>query len=321
MQTANRPMSLVAWGMLIALSVLWGGSFIFNRWALDELEPFTVVAGRVILAAIALHVIVRVAGVSMPRDWTAWRPWLVMGIVNNVIPFSLILWGQTHIGSGLASILNATTPLFAVLIAHVATKDERLTANRLAGVLIGFAGVVVLIGKGAFEDFGGNVLAQLALLGASISYAVAGLWGRRLRANPPLANATGQVTCSALIMLVIAPLVDQPWEGGMIEGKTIGALLGLALLSTAIGYLLYFRILTTAGATNVLLVTLLIPVSALIMAAILLDEQIHAIDLAGMALIASGLLCIDGRVLTSAKRGADTYVGRGRRAPASTEGR
>ncbi len=296
MQSANRPMSLVAWGMLIALSVLWGGSFIFNRWALDELDPFAVVAGRVILAAIALHVIVRDAGVSMPRGWLAWRPWLVMGVINNVIPFSLIVWGQTRVGAGLASILNATTPLFAVLITHVATKDERLTTNRLAGVLVGFAGVIVLIGTSAFEEVGGNLLAQLALLGASVSYAFAGLWGRRLRGNPPLANATGQVTCSALIMLVLAPIVDGPWKYGAPEGKTIGALLGLALLSTAVGYLLYFRILTTAGATNVLLVTLLIPVSAVIMGALLLDEQIHAVDLLGMALIGAGLLCIDGRV-------------------------
>jgi drug/metabolite transporter (DMT)-like permease len=297
MQTANRPMSLVAWVMLIALSVLWGGSFIFNQWALDELDPFAVVAGRVILAAIALQVIVRVAGVSMPRDWRAWRPWLVMGIINNVIPFSLIVWGQTEIGAGLASILNATTPLFAVLIAHVATTDERLTANRLAGVLVGFAGVIVLIGTSAFDDLSGNLLAQLALLGASVSYALAGLWGRRLRGNPPLANATGQVTCSALIMLVLAPIIDGPWKYGSLEGKTIAALLGLALLSTVVGYLLYFRILTSAGATNVLLVTLLIPVSAVVMGALLLDEQIGAVDLAGMTLIGAGLLCIDGRVI------------------------
>jgi drug/metabolite transporter (DMT)-like permease len=224
-----------------------------------------------------------------------------MGVINNVIPFSLIVWGQTEIGAGLASILNATTPLFGVLIAHVATTDERLTANRLAGVLVGFAGVIVLIGTSASDDLGKNLLAQLALLGASVSYAVAGLWGRRLRGNPPLANATGQVTCSALIMLVLAPLVDGPWKYGALEGKTIAALLGLALLSTAVGYLLYFRILTTAGATNVLLVTLLIPVSAMIMGAVLLEEQIHSIDLLGMALIGAGLLCIDGRVLKLAR--------------------
>ena len=296
---ATRPMTTIEWGLLIALSALWGGSFLFNGILVRELPPLTIVAARVALAAIALWTIVRLSGHAVPRSREVWLAFLGMGVLNNVIPFSLIVWGQTHIASGLASILNATTPLFAVIVAHVLTEDEKMTGGRLVGVLVGFAGVALMIGPSVLSDLGTNVLAQLAVLGAAISYAFAGIWGRRFRRMglPPLLPAAGQVTASALIMLPVALVVDRPWTLAMPSHEAWLALFGLAVLATALAYVIFFRILATAGATNLMLVTFLIPVSAILLGALVLGEVLAPKHFAGMVLIAVGLAAIDGRVL------------------------
>lgn len=296
---ANRPMTTIEWGLLIALSALWGGSFLFNGILVRELPPLTIVAGRVTLAAVALWTIVRLSGHAVPRSREVWLAFLGMGVLNNVIPFSLIVWGQTHIASGLASILNATTPLFAVIVAHMLTEDEKMTGGRLVGVLVGFAGVALMIGPSVLSDLGTNVLAQLAVLGAAVSYAFAGIWGRRFRRMglPPLLPAAGQVTASALIMLPVALVVDRPWTLAMPSQEAWLALFGLAVLATALAYVIFFRILATAGATNLMLVTFLIPVSAILLGALVLGEVLAPKHFAGMALIAVGLAAIDGRVL------------------------
>ena len=199
-----------------------------------------------------------------------------MGLLNNAIPFCLIVWGQTHIASGLAAILNATTPMFTVVVAHVLTDDERMTRNRLAGLLIGLAGVVVIIGPGALQSLGSDVLAQVAVLAAAVSYAFAGVFGRRFRrlGVAPMAASTGQVIASTAILLPLALLVDRPWTLPMPSAETWAAIFGTAALSTALGYILYFRILETAGATNLLLVTFLIPVSAILLGALVLGERL-----------------------------------------------
>jgi drug/metabolite transporter (DMT)-like permease len=235
----------------------------------------------------------------MPRDGKSWAAFFGMGILNNMIPFCLIVWGQTHIASGLASILNATTPLFGVVVAHLLTADEKMTGNRLLGVLVGFAGVAYMIGFDVLRDLGSNVLAQLAVLGAALSYAFAGIFGRRFRqmGMAPLLPAAGQVTASTVLMLPIALVVDQPWTLAAPSSETWMALLGLALLSTAIAYVLFFRILSTAGATNLMLVTFLIPVSAILLGALVLGEQLQGKHLIGMAMIALGLAAIDGRLM------------------------
>lgn len=296
---ANRPMTTIEWGLLIALSALWGGSFLFNGILVRELPPLTIVAGRVTLAAVALWTIVRLSGHAVPRSREVWLAFLGMGVLNNVIPFSLIVWGQTHIASGLASILNATTPLFAVIVAHMLTEDEKMTGGRLVGVLVGFAGVALMIGPSVLSDLGTNVLAQLAVLGAAVSYAFAGIWGRRFRRMglPPLLPAAGQVTASALIMLPVALVVDRPWTLAVPSQEAWLALFGLAVLATALAYVIFFRILATAGATNLMLVTFLIPVSAILLGALVLGEVLAPKHFAGMALIAVGLAAIDGRVL------------------------
>ena len=295
---ATRPMTPVEWGLLLVLSLLWGGSFLFNGILVRELPPLTIVTARVALAAVALWTVVRLSGHAVPRSPAVWFAFFGMGVLNNIIPFSLIVWGQTHIASGLASILNATTPLFAVIVAHVLTADEKMTGGRFLGVLVGFLGVALMIGPSVLSDLGGNVLAQLAVLGAAFSYALAGIFGRRFRAMglPPLLPAAGQVTASALLMLPVALAVDRPWTLAMPSMEVWGALFGLAFLATALAYVIFFRILATAGATNLMLVTFLIPVSAILLGALVLGEVLAPKHFVGMALIAVGLAAIDGRL-------------------------
>ena len=289
------------WLLLVTLSLLWGGSFFFVEVALEELGPLTVVFGRVSLGALALVAFVYASGRRMPSSLRTWGAFLVMGGLNNVLPFTLITWGQVHIESGLASILNATTPLFTVLLAHLLTADERLTPRRLAGVALGFLGTVVLIGPEALAGFGLAGLGQVAVLGAALSYAFAGIYGRRLSALPSAVAAAGMVSASAVMMLPLMVILEDPFA--VLPGAaTWGSLLGIALLSTALAYLIYFRILAAAGATNLLLVTFLIPVSALVLGIAFLDEQPAWTAFAGMALIFLGLACVDGRALDLLRR-------------------
>jgi drug/metabolite transporter (DMT)-like permease len=287
-------MSAVDWVTLVTLSVLWGGSFFFAKIAVGELPPLTVALGRVAIAAALLIVLARATGVALPDRR---GPFIVMGLLNNALPFSLIFWGQTHIASGLAAILNATTPLFTVLVAHFATADEKLNVARLAGVAAGFAGVVAMLGPDLLRDLGAAVAAQLACLGAAISYAFAGIYGRRFRGEPALRVAAGQLIASSAMLAPLVIVLDRPWQLAPPGANAWGALVALATLSTALGYLLYFRILARAGATNVLLVTFLIPVSAILLGTLLLGEALAMRHLAGMAAIAVGLAAIDGRPL------------------------
>lgn len=299
MSTVNRTMGVGEWLLLITLSFLWGGSFFFIGVAVRALPPFTIVTLRVVFAALVLHAIVRAMGLKMPSDRKPWAIFVTMGILNNVIPFSLIVWGQTYIASSLASILNATTPLFTVIVAHFLTDDEKMTPSRLIGVLIGFAGVVLMIGPGALRGLGVNVMAQIAVLAAALSYAFAGVYGRRFRSMgvAPLVTATGQVTASSLLLIPLAMAVDRPWTLPMPSLEVWGSVIGLAVFSTAVAYILYFRILAMAGATNVLLVTFLIPVSAILLGTTFLREHLALKHFVGMGLIGLGLAAIDGRTL------------------------
>jgi drug/metabolite transporter (DMT)-like permease len=293
------PITMTArqWGLLSLLAMLWGGSFFFQKVALAALPPFTVLLARVGLAAAALWIAARAVGYPLPRSRQDWVPLVVMAALNNVAPFSLILWGQTRISSGLAAILNACAPLFTAVLAHFLTRDERLTPRRVVGVLLGLSGVVLMIGPDSLGGIGRDVLAQLAVLAAGISYAGAGIFGRRFAGTPPLVTATGQVTASTLLILPVTLLVDRPWTLAPPGARILGALVGLAIISTALGYVVYFRILATAGATNLLLVTLVMPVIALVLGALVLGERLAPRHLGGMGLIAGGLAVIDGRLL------------------------
>ncbi len=313
---ANARMTWMEWALLGFLSVIWGGSFFFNGVAVRSLPPFTIVVGRVGVAALVLHVMVRARGLRMPASPRIWTAFLGMGVLNNAIPFSLIVWGQSHIASGLASILNATTPLFTVVLAHFLPRDETMTPLRISGVIIGIAGVAVMIGLDSVQEMGLNIWAQVAILGASCSYACAGIHGRSFKKQgiDPMVSATGQVTCSSLVMLPVACLADQPWNLPAPGWEAIGAVLGLAVLSTALAYTVYFRILGSAGATNVLLVTLLVPVSAVLLGVTFLQEQLLAKHLLGMACIAVGLAAIDGRGPARTQAFFASLTGRGRAA-------
>ncbi len=302
--TIHKTMTASDWALLTILSVVWGGSFLFIGVAVKELPPLTIVALRVAMGALALRLILAVMGVPMPREREAWIAFLGMGILNNVIPFTLIVWGQKHIASGLASILNATTPLFTVIVAHYLTADERLTRQRFAGVVVGFLGVAVMIGGAALQSWNVAIPAQLAVLAAAVSYAFSGVYGRRFKAMgiPPLATAAGQVTASSAVLLPVALLVDHPWALPLPSTGTVASMLGLALLSTAFAYTLFFRLLGRAGATNVGLVTFLIPVSAILLGVLVLGETLEPRHMAGMALIGAGLILIDGRLVARVAR-------------------
>jgi drug/metabolite transporter (DMT)-like permease len=300
----KTTMGVREWALLVALSILWGGSFLFVGVAVRELQPLTVVVLRVALAALALHLVIRTAGISLPRDRDVWAAFLWMGLLNNVIPFTLIAWGQIHLASGIASIFNATTPLFTVLVAHWWTKDEKLTAGRLAGVVIGFAGVSVMMAGPALWSFGVDVAAEVAMLTAAVFYAVSGVYGRRFKAMgiEPLATAAGMLTASSIMLLPVMLIVDRPWTLPAPSAATVFAILGLALLATALAFIIYFRVLAVAGATNLLLVTFLIPVSAIVFGAAFLGERLEPKHFYGMALIGVGLAAIDGRPLAAARR-------------------
>ena len=292
-----RPMNALEWTLVVTLSVIWGGSFFFTEVALQVFGPLTIVLGRVGIAALALWCFVLFRGYPVPRDPRIWLAFLVMGALNNVTPFGLISWGQQFIDSGTASILNATTPLFSVFLAHVLTSDEKLTVNRVVGIVLGMVGVAVLVGPQALSGFGAADWGQVAVLGAALSYAFAGIYGRRLRGLPTAVAAAGMLTGSTVLVLPIAVYFEGAGLSAPWTAVHAASILGIALLCTSVAYLLYFRILATAGATNLLLVTLMIPPSATALGVLFLDERLSPAAIAGMALIGAGLLAVDGRAL------------------------
>ena len=299
--SVNQIMGFQEWGLIIILSILWGGSFFFVGVAVKEMPPLTIVLCRVALASIILLAVVYLKGDRMPSSLDLWGGFIVMGALNNLIPFSLIVWGQTIIESGLASILNGTTPIFSVVLAHFLTKEERLTTNRISGVLIGWVGVAVLIGFNSLRGFGIEVYGQIVVLGAALSYACAAIYGRRFKGLSPYVVATGMLCGSTIMMTPMALIVDQPWN--LSPGiYTMVALFGLAAISTSLAYIIYFRVLSTAGPTNLLLVTFLIPLSAILFGAMFLEEQLEWNAFVGMGLICTGLIAIDGRLLEKCKR-------------------
>jgi len=302
MTTADTTIDRQDWLLLVLLSVLWGGSFFFVGVAVKELPPLTIVLVRVALATAVLIPVMRIYGAGFPARLHDWWPFLIMAVLNNVIPFSLLVFGQTLIPSGLTSVLNATTPLFTVLV-MAGFREEALSARRIAGALLGLLGVVVLRGQPLGAD-SGQSLGILLCLGAALSYGFAGLWGRRkLVGVPPLTSATCQLSCSSLIMLVLAGLIEWPHGLSMPGVATWTALLGAAVLSTALAYIVFFQILVRSGASNVMLVTLLIPITAILLGHFVLGETLRGREIVGGVIIASALLIMDGRVLRLIRSG------------------
>lgn len=298
----TKTMGVQEWLLLLVLSVLWGGSFFFISVAVTALPPFTVMVLRVGIAALVLWPVLLWRGESIARRSEVLLSLLFMGFLNNVIPQTLIVWGEEYISGGLASILNATTPLFGVIVAHVFTADEKITPLKLAGLALGFGGVAVMIGPDALSGLGNHLWAQLGILVASLCYGLSGVFGRRFRRMgvSPLATATGQLTASTLMLAPLSLIIDKPFALPVPSLAVIMAVVALAVISTALAYVIFFRILATAGATNLLLVTFLIPVSAVLLGWLFMNEQLALRHLAGMAGIAAGLAAIDGRLFRRA---------------------
>jgi drug/metabolite transporter (DMT)-like permease len=295
-EIAERRMSGFDWAKLLLLGAIWGGSFFFARIAVSEMHPLTLVLFRVAIAAAALHLYLAVRGPSFRLALPLAGSFLILGLINNVLPFSLIFAGQKEMGAGLASVLNATTPFWTILIANAFTADEKLSLNKVAGVLLGIAGVAVMVGPGIVASLGGPVWAKFAMVGASLSYAVTLVFARRFKAVPPAIVATGQLTASTIIMLPVVLLWNGP--AGLLAASppVWAAVLALALVSTAFAYILYFGVLGSAGATNASLVTLIVPVSAILLGFVFLGERLELFEVAGMLLIGLGLVTIDGRI-------------------------
>ena len=287
------------WLILGILAVIWGGAFFFIGVAVRHVPPLTYVWLRLTIAAAAMWFYLYVKGQKLGLPRQVWASILLLALLNNALPFTLFGWGQTHIASGLASILNATTPIWGVLVAHFLTHDERMTPRKIAGVLLGFGGVATMIGPSLLASLGTSALAQVACVTASLSYALAAVWARRFRRMgvSPLSVTTGQLTAGALMMLPLSILVDQPWTHSFPPLTAWGAIAALALFCTAFGYVLYFRLIETSGATNALLVTLLVPPVAIVLGALFLNETLAVQDFLGLGLIALGLAAIDGRAL------------------------
>jgi drug/metabolite transporter (DMT)-like permease len=299
MAITQRAMTAREWGLLALLSLLWGGSFFFIGVAVKELPPLTLAALRVGLAALILWASAPLTSAAPPRNGKALAALALLGLGNNALPFALIAWGQTHLAAGLASILNAATPLFAVLVAHVFTAEEKLSRFKIIGTAAGMAGVAWVIGPDLlWGQAKVNAWAEGAVLLAALSYAASAVFARRVRALglKPLDVATGQATAGAIYLVPLALFVDAPWSLPVPSPAVVASVFAIAGLCTALAYVVYFRILSGAGATNVLLVTLLAPATSVVLGALFLHERLLVRQFFGFALIAIGLAFIDGRL-------------------------
>jgi drug/metabolite transporter (DMT)-like permease len=284
------------WLMLMGLALLWGASYFFGKVAVEDIGPLSVVFGRVIIAAAILYAVMRLRGVAVPDTRADWVPFFVMGFLNSALPYSLIFWGETRISSGLAAILTAMVPIFTVIVAHVWTVDEKMNPAKAAGIGLGMAGVLVIMAEDLGSIGSGSGLAKLAIIGATISYAFSGIYGRRLKGKSPLVLAWGQMCAATVLLIPMVLLVDRPWETAKWHADAVLSVLALAVFSTAIAYMIFFRLLAKVGATNTSLVTFLIPISSLLLGGLFLDEDLVAIQLLGMLLIGAGMAVIDGRL-------------------------
>ena len=304
---AQSRMNVGEWGLLVLLSVLWGGSFFFTKVIVQQVPPFTLILVRFTFAAGVLGAYLKAQ--RMPVPWTAatWAAFAGMGELNNLIPVAaLIAWSQQTIASGLSSVLIATTPVFSILVAHCFTTDDRMSANKVVGVALGVAGVAALVGIDTLDGSLRTFSAILGCLGAALSYGFANVFGRRFKrlGIAPTVGAFGQLVATAVMVAPAAFVFDRPWLLPPPSEVVWAAMIGLVLLSTALAYAIFFRLLGSAGTTNISLVTLLIPVSAILLGGLVLGERMSALQCVGMALIGLGLVVIDGRVWAGFRPGA-----------------
>ena len=292
----TKTMSAGQWSQLVLVAAIWGTSFFLIEIALRDLGPFTLVFYRLLLAAAVSVAVLYLNGARLPLDGASWRRFFMLGAFNTSIPFMLISSGQVYINSSQASILNATVPVFTVLMAHFLTKDEKMTRQRLAGVLVSLAGVCLLVGPDAFAGLSSSFLGQAAVLGGAMSYAYAGVYARRFDEIPILQAMAGTLVAASLLSIPFAFIFEYPLVTDL-SPATMGAIVFMALLATAFSYLVYFHVIRTAGATNTLLVVFLVPVTAILLGVIFLGESINARMTCAVFIVFSGLILVDGRLL------------------------
>lgn len=294
----TKPMSAIDWGLIVALSVIWGGAFFFIEIILREVPPNTMVFLRLLLAIPPLLFWLRVTGMTMPLDRKSWMQFFVIGALNVALPYILFGYAQVHISSGLASVLNATTPLWGVLVAHFLTHDEKATSLRVAGVVIGFLGVAVMLGSGLETGSRDVILGQVACVVATLFYALTSVYARGMgeRGLQPMQIATGQIVAATVLMVPVVLVTEPPHLLTLPGAPVVAAMLALSIISTSLAYVLYFKLLANVGAANSLLITFLIPVTAIMLGFAFLGEIIEPRQVAGMSLIAIGLLALDGRM-------------------------
>jgi len=295
-------MSAQDWGLLVFLSFLWGGSFFLTAVAIKEITPFTLVFVRLTIADIALFVVIVAIGARIPKDLSIWWQFLVLGTFGSAIPFALIFWGMLKVSSGLASIFMAMTPLSTIIIAHFFTADEKLSWRRVGGIMAGLSGVIIIVGPSVLSDSGSYVAAEGAILAATVCYGIAGVYGKRFYGMQPVVVAFGQVASAAVLMLPMVLVFEHPFSQAMPSATAIASVVALAVLSSALAFIIFFRILLRVGATNVVLVTLLIPVTAIFLGAAILGEKLLLRHFAGLAVIVCGLLIVDGRIIDYFRR-------------------
>jgi drug/metabolite transporter (DMT)-like permease len=292
----GQRMPLTQWLLLLLLAGMWGIAYTLVGFALRELPPLTLVFSRLVIAAAILAVVVRAMGLAWPRGLAGWLPFMVMAVFNNVIPFSLIARGQQDIASGLASVIVATTPLWTLLVGHGLRVGERIAGRQVLGILVGIVGVAVLFGPELAGGGSGLLFGMTLVLAGAASYGCAGVWGARFRGVPPLLSSCCQLVCSSFIMLVLCSVIEEPWRLAMPGPATIGAVLTLAVVSTALAYIVFYRVLAASGGVNVMLVTLIMPPLSILFGIVALDEVFEPRYAAGAAVIAVGLAVIDGRL-------------------------
>lgn len=307
---SDLRMSVRDWGLLLLLSVLWGGTFFFTSIALKEVDPFWLAYGRVSIAALTLSVGVFLLGLKLPARLSEWRAFITLAIFGNAIPFTLFAWAQTRIPGGLAAILNAMVPIFTILLAHVLTKDEKITLQRLTGVIAGVLGVATIVGPSALSGHSDQLWAEAAALCAALCYALAGVYGRRFGGYQPLVISFTQLAIGSVLLLPVTLIFGGPLLAPPPSLTAVASIAAIGAVSTALGFIIYFSILRRAGATNAGLVTVLIPVSAILLGVMFLGEVLVPRQYAGLALIAAGLLIIDGRPLQMLSSALQRFPGR-----------
>jgi len=299
MKNPSIQMGVTEWLLLLLLSLLWGSSFLLMRVAVQELPVFTVVLGRIGIAALFLTTLLYLRGDRLPTRVTEWGELMLLGILRAALPITLFVWAGTQIDSGVSGILNSTTPLFTAIVAHFLTQDERLTGYRVVGVLLGMVGVIFLIGPSALQGLGQNVLGQLAVLGATCAYGFAGVYGRRFSNRPVLVTTAGFLLASTLLILPIALILDQPWTVDY-HLIPVASVIALAIFNTAIAFMVWLTLNLRSGANNTSLVTFLVPFMAILLGMIILDEQIGWNAFVGLLFIILGLTASQRRLFQRA---------------------